>query len=635
MDDAMGAGIVHSSHEAIVAVDTDLRIRVWNRAAEQLYGYPAEEARGQPLELVIPPDRRADEREILGLIRVGARLDRYRTRRLRRDGTEVSVSVSVSPVADKAGNVIGMTSAARPLSERERLEASLQALLEAAPDAIIGVAPDDRVVLANTQAEGLFGLARHGLIGRRVAELLPDGLPPERPRPAAGGVPQPAAAMAARRHDGDTVPVEITVSIIDTDHGPVRCAVIRDVSERLQAQAEQARLRAEADRIRLEARLQRTQRLESLGQLAGGIAHDFNNLVAVILNYTAFIVEDAERAGVESIVRDAQQVIRAGQRGADLTHQLLAFARREVVRPRVLDLNQVVTDVEKMLRRSLGEHITLVTRLSAELPPVSADSGQLEQVLVNLAVNARDAMPRGGRLTIDTCVHDVDADYAVARPNLEPGRHVRLRVSDTGTGMPREVAERAFEPFFTTKASGEGTGLGLATVYGVITQAGGDVHIYSEPGMGTSVNILLPVTEEPAAHPAAEDPVNARAGQGETVLVVEDEPALRQVACRILTAAGYRVLPAGDGAAALSLVAGHGGAIDLLLTDVVMPGMLGKELAERLVDARPATRVLYMSGYAQPVLASQGTLDPDVVLLEKPFTKPELLAAVRRRLDGA
>jgi hypothetical protein len=284
-----------------------------------------------------------------------------------------------------------------------------------------------------------------------------------------------------------------------------------------------------------------------------------------------------------------------------------------------------------LLRRTLGEHIDLVTILEPHLWVVKADPGQLEQVLVNLAVNARDAMPVGGHLTIDTGLVPADDSSVLVSEGLGPGAYVRIRVSDTGTGMPREVIEQAFEPFFTTKPSGQGTGLGLATVYGIVVQAGGTVQIFSEPGLGTTITILLPasdaevVTEEAAggARPS---------GRGQTVLVAEDEPALREVTTRILRRGGYTVLAAADGVAALQVASEHGGPIDLLLTDVVMPGMLGRVLAERVQRLRPSTRVLFMSGYAQPVLTSNGILDPGVHLLEKPFTGVDLLNAVGDQL---
>ncbi|WP_030440333.1 hybrid sensor histidine kinase/response regulator [Actinoplanes subtropicus] len=633
-DDLLRA-MIHSSHDAIFAVDRDFVVRMWNPAAEALFGYPAEEIVGHSVDVLIPADRRADQREMLLLMEAGARLERFRSRRRHRDGHWLQVTLTMSPLCDESGAMTGYTVIARAVSTRERLESSFQALLEAAPDAFLGVGDDGRVAMANTQAETLFGLPRHGLIGKEIDKLLTP--------PLAGDVPlsedDPHGPRAtAHRNDGTAVPVEVTMSILPTDDGRVRCAVVRDITERVRAQERFSQLQAEAERAHVEAQLQRTQRLEGLGQLAGGVAHDFNNLIAVISNYATFIAETAaenqpaENALAE-IAADAAQITKAAQRGADLTHQLLAFARREVVRPRPLSLNDVVTDIEQMLRRSIGEHITLDVRLESGLPSITADPGQLDQVLVNLAVNARDAMPRGGTLTIETGGLTVDRDYAAARPHLRTGRYVRLRVSDTGTGMPPEVIERAFEPFYTTKPAGKGTGLGLATVYGIITAAGGDLGIYSEPGLGTTFTILMPTTDaEPAApdEPAEPPPPDCRHG---TILAVEDEPALRDVLRRVLAGAGHEVLIAADGPAALSLAQQHPGPIDVLLTDVVMPHMLGRDLAERFLALSPGTSVLFMSGYARPALDSQGTLDPDVTLVEKPFSKSQLLAAVQRALE--
>ncbi|MFI6075792.1 ATP-binding protein [Actinoplanes sp. NPDC051343] len=481
-------------------------------------------------------------------------------------------------------------------------------LLLAAPDAIL-VLDEGVIVLANDRAEELFGYPRAELLGRPVGMVFTDdsrAMHDERE-------PIGAVATSVRRKDGTEVPVESTSAVVDTPHGRLAVSVVRDLTDRAHAEQEKARLRAETQ-------VHRSQRLESLGQLAGGIAHDFNNMLGVIVNYANFVIEEAESAepDVKMIMADARQVIRAGERGTDLTHQLLAFARREVVRPQVLDLNTVIGEVEEMLRRSIGEQITLIVRPGAHLPPVTCDPGQIEQLLVNLASNARDAMPSGGNLVIDTEAHD---------------DQVRMRVSDSGRGMAPDVVEHAFEPFFTTKASGEGTGLGLATVYGIVTQAGGEVSIASSPGLGTTVTVLLPAASGSLSAPDLSDSAPVK-GRGETLLVVEDEAALRDVAGRILSGAGYRVLAAECGPEALELAAAHQGAIDLLVSDVVMPGMLGKDLAERLCVVRPETRVLYMSGYAQPVLHTHGTLDPGVALLEKPFTANDLLIAVRRRLDG-
>jgi signal transduction histidine kinase/CheY-like chemotaxis protein len=411
-----------------------------------------------------------------------------------------------------------------------------------------------------------------------------------------------------------------------------------DARDRSEPVTKGALLQAQQDKT--QEQLLQAQRLENLGQLAGGVAHDFNNLLAVILNYASFASEELAAASepdwaarCESARNDLGQIRRAGERAASLTRQLLAFARREVIQPQVLDLDTVIMAVEEMLRRTLGEHVELVTALAGDLRPVLADPGQLEQVLVNLALNARDAMPGGGTLTIDTSNITVDADSRAGGSQARPGQNVRLRVSDTGTGMPHDVIEHAFEPFFTTKVAGAGTGLGLATVYGIITQAEGSLHIYSEPGIGTTFTIMLPITAQAPTLQAPDVPYQ-RTPEGETVLVVEDEAALREVTRRIFTRNGYRVITAASGPEALDIARGHPGEIHLLVTDVVMPYMLGKEVAEKLQKVKPEIEVLYMSGYARPVLASQGRLDPGVALVEKPFSEADLLAKAGQVLNG-
>ena len=479
-------------------------------------------------------------------------------------------------------------------------------LLRAVPDAVL-VLQDGRITQVNDHAEGLFGRRREELTGHSAAALFTNpGLAAE----LLAGAPGDRSA-SVRRADGTEVPVEITSS------GGV--AVVRDCTDRV--------------RLRHEVAGHRNARLDSLGQLAGGIAHDFNNLLGVIVNYASFVIEEAgsPTADLPTIAADAAQVLRAGNRGTDLTHQLLSFARREVVRPRPVDLAAVLAEAEPAVREALGESVALTVRPALDLPPALCDPAQIEMLLLQLTANARDAMPGGGQLVIDTAPHPVPPGHV----ELDAGDYIRLRVCDSGDGMTPEVAERAFEPFFTTKASGEGPGLGLATAYGIVTQAGGSIALSSEPGVGTTVTMLLPVAPRDAAVAADESaPAALSPSTGETLLVVDAEAALRDVAGRILSGAGYHVITADNGAHALELAARHEGAIDLLLSDVVMPGMLGNELAERLAGARPGTRVLYMSGYAQPVLASQGTLDPGIALLEKPFTAADLLTAVRERLDG-
>ena len=640
------ASIVQSSHDAILSKTLEGIITSWNPGATRLYGYEAVEVIGHHGDELFPPDRRAAEADALARIASGERVEQYETERLRKDGSTVTVSLSMSPVVDEAGTVIGVASMSRDISERQRAEAKFRGLLEAAPDAIVGIIRDGSITLVNAQAERLFGYSRQELLGQPIEILVPERarqIHPRRrihyfvkptPRPMGAGM-----QLAARRKDGSEFPAEISLSALDTEDGPVVSAAIRDVTERLEVQAERERLKSQAERERLEAQLHQSQRLESLGQLAGGVAHDFNNLLAVMLNYTTFVGEQVSDLAQDSsderwraVRHDIAQILRAGERATELTHQLLAFGRREVVRAQVLDLNTVVGEVEQLLRRTLGEHIQLHTRLTVGLWPVLADPGQVEQVLVNLAVNARDAMPQGGTLSIDTANRVLDQADAGSRPGLYPGRHVELCVADTGTGIPPEIAERVFEPFFTTKAKGEGTGLGLATVYGIITQSGGHVTISSTLGAGTTFAALLPTTDK--SHTPVEQPgLRHRHQGGESILVVEDEEALREVTRRILSRNGYQVMTAASGPEALKLAEHAPQRIDLLLTDVIMPRMLGKQLATEMCELRPTTRVLYISGYAQPVLASQGTLDPGVTLVEKPFSETTLLERVREVLD--
>jgi PAS domain S-box-containing protein len=525
-----------------------------------------------------------------------------------------------------------------PGAGRERAteaEVLLAAIVRSSHDAITSMTLDGVITSWNPAAEQLFGYPAAAMIGQHVGGLWPDERRAEEEKIIVrlGRGERVERYCAWRLHrDGTRLEVSTTPSpMVDASGAIVGISTI----DRLEVQTERERLQELAQQQRLESRLQQAQRLESLGQLAGGVAHDFNNLLAVIVNYAAFVSEEIEAAATadpdrwHAVARDMQQIQRATERGIALTHQLLAFGRREVVRPRVLSLNAVVTDVKELLVRSIGEHVQLVTPLASGLWPVKADPGQIEQVLVNLAVNARDAMPGGGTLTIGT-----DNMVVGNESGLPAGRYVRIRVEDTGTGMPRDVIARAFEPFFTTKPKGEGTGLGLATVYGIVKQAGGDAQITSEPGVGTRFTVLLPVTDE-APIEVETTAVGGPAGLGETVLIVEDEPAIREVARRILQRSGYEVLMTESPLDALELVSRHDGEIHLLITDVVMPRMLGKDVAERVRALRPDVKVLFISGYARPALASSGSLEPGVTLLEKPFSESVLLEAVRQVLDAA
>jgi PAS domain S-box-containing protein len=555
-------------------------------------------------------------------------LNRYRT---------LFADDDVALFTELAGQAAAMAGRAAVLAERQRLAV----IVESSHDAIVGKTLDGVITSWNSGAQRLYGYEAAEVIDQHASMLFPPGwqkTEAELMARIADGERIDQYEVQRRRKDGVTVTVALTLSpITDSDGRIVGVASIsRDITERLEAQAARERLAAQAERDAAERRLQHTRRMESLGQLAGGVAHDFNNILAVIGSYSELSIETLDSAAptrneLMGVRADLIQISRASERATQLTKQLLAFGRRDITHAEVLGLNDLIGEVEQMLRRAIGEHITLVTDLSPDLWAVSADPSQIEQILLNLAVNARDAMPTGGTLSMDTTNITLDESDVAEDHTLTRGRYVRVRVSDTGSGMPPEVLDRAFEPFFTTKPQGVGTGLGLATVYGIATSAGGAVRLYSEPGVGTTITILLPVTEATAA---TNDSANGNgAGTGtpersrrhETILLVEDEEPLRDVTTRILARAGYHVLAAEDGATAIDLAHHHPGPIHLLLTDVIMPKMMGNEVAARINTIRPQVPVLYMSGYAQPVLTEHGTLQPGVTIIEKPFTRRNLL----------
>jgi PAS domain S-box-containing protein len=430
-----------------------------------------------------------------------------------------------------------------------------------------------------------------------------------------------------RRKDGTTFPVEVSARRVTVDGEVYRQSIIRDITERREA---------ECERVQLQEQLQQAQRLESIGRLAGGVAHDFNNLLTVINGYSAMVIDALP---TDDPLRDeVHEIAEAGRRATDLTRQLLAFSRKQVIAPKVEDLNVIVAGVAKMLRRLVGEDITIVTELAPVLDSVYVDAGQIEQVLMNLATNARDAMPHGGSLTIETSNANVDRDYAASHIEATPGAHSRLKFTDSGEGMTAETLQHAFEPFFTTKPRGQGTGLGLSTVYGAIKQAKGWVTVDSEVGRGTSFCIYLPSTPAGAGEsgtagtaPAAGN--NSSRGT-ESVLVVEDQPEVRKLTADALRYYGYRVLEASGGEAALRLCSAPNAEIALIVTDVIMPGMTGPELAEQVAGIRPDVKVLFMSGYSETFVAHQGIVEAGLAYLQKPFTADALGRMARQVLDG-
>jgi PAS domain S-box-containing protein len=649
------ASIVASSHDAIIGITAWGAIGSCNPAAARLYGYVPGEIVGQPADMLVPPGLRAAEAAVLQQIMAGEEVEPYRTDRLCHDGSVVTVSVAISPIADPDGTIVGASTVSRRASDvrdvRDRIEARVHRQRADVRDAEdrFEAGVDAERVRERVQVDASERRFQAGMDVERAKERIQvqDAedrfqvrMEAERARERvqvqdAADRFQVGLADGRTRERAEVQEAEDRFQVgMDAERARER-AEVQDAEDRFQVGIDIERAEARSDRRRLEAQLQQGQRLEILGQLAGGVAHDFNNLLAVILNYAAFVSDEltaGPRSDVAAAARDVAQIQRAAERAAALTHQLLAFARREVVQPRVLDLNHVVRDVEELLSRTIGEDVMLRTELGADLWPVLMDPGQVEQVLMNIAVNARDAMTGGGALRIDTANVAVDADPSAASP-APTGRYVRLRIADTGAGMSADVLDRVFEPFYTTKAEGAGTGLGLATVYGIVTQAGGTIAIRSKPGAGTTIKIMIPATDEiagPVPEVAADDPTPG----GETVLVVEDDEALRAVTERIFVQNGYRVITAADGVAAVAAAGAYDGDIHLLVTDVVMPKMLGNEVAERIRRIKPEVDVLYMSGYAQQNLVAQSSLDRDVHLVEKPFSVATLIGTAGQILGG-
>ncbi|MDY3560425.1 PAS domain S-box protein [Gemmata sp. JC673] len=618
---AQDAQVLAHVRDSVVVTDPEGVVTYWNAGATRLFGWTAQEMIGRRYSERFPAEFRPElSRE------VRARADgtewhgEYED--LRKDGTRVWVHARVGPIRDAAGRVCGVLGLASDLTDRKRAEESLAAVMRSVADAIVTIDERGTIGSVNPATERLFGYTAAELVGRNVRVLMPE--------PHSGrhdsylenylgtGVSKIIGVgreVEGRRKDGTTFPADLSVTEFRTEDARHFTGVVRDVTERK----------------RLEAQFRQAQKMEAVGRLAGGVAHDFNNLLTVINGYTDLLLggplAEDDRAALAA-VRDA------GERAAGLTSQLLAFSRKAIVAPQVLDLKEVVAQAERLLRRLIGEDVALTVTSHAGPCWIEADLNQLDQVIMNLAVNARDAMPTGGRLTFETRRIPVAPGTSTDSGELRAGWYVSLAVRDTGCGMSNEVKARLFEPFFTTKGPGRGTGLGLAVVHGIVKQAGGHIWAESVPGAGTTFHILFPEAPAPGG-PGESAAVEALRPGTETVLLVEDEDAVRSLCCLVLEAQGYTVLPAADGRAALAAIARHRGRIHLLVTDVVMPEMSGRALADAVRTLQPDARVLFISGYTDDAVVRHGVRGEADAFLQKPFTPLGLARKVRAVLDGA
>jgi two-component system cell cycle sensor histidine kinase/response regulator CckA len=604
------------------------RLAECNDAMARMYGFEhATELVGATLPDLLPRSDPANIEYLRAFIESGYRLYDAESHEIDRHGRPRYFLNNLVGILED-GHLVRAWGTQRDITDRKLAEedrrATAQALasvVAASPAAIIGQDSAGKVTFWSQAAERMFGWTAAEAVGKPF-RLLPIGSDGSTdadtgPAPASPGVTEFEAH--AERKDGTYLEVSVSTSALTGTDGVATgvVAVVLDITDRKVA----------------EERLRQAQRMEAVGRLAGGVAHEANNQMSVVLGSVAFILGRADLP--DEVREDVQQIQRAAERTAGVTTQLLAFSRRQVLQLQWLDLNTVVGGMESTLRRTMGEEVSVLLRLKPVPGSVVADPSHLEQVLLNLALNARDAMPGGGRLSVETGTTVLTEAYARLKPGVEvkPGAYAVLAVTDTGVGMDRETLAHAFEPFFTTKGLGKGTGLGLSTVYGFVKQSGGYVWAYSEPGQGTVVKVYLPVVDLPAEPLAPSRPSAAGKVARRTVLVVEDEPQVRRMAARALAEAGHRVLEAGDGREAISVLARSGQGIDLVLTDVAMPGMSGRELADRLRQARPDVRVIFMSGYADDEIVRRGLLEPDQPFIQKPFTPDLLIRRVAELTD--
>ena len=623
---------------AVQGYATDGTTQYWNQASEQLYGYSAQEAIGRNLlDLVVPPEMRDDVRQAMRqMAETGKPIPAAELELMRKDGSRVAVfsSHTIVQVHGRAQELfcidIDLTERKQAGEDLARERQLLRTLVDNLPDAVYTKDAEGRKTLANRVDVSNLGAASEAdVLGKTDADLL-------------------APEVAERLLADDLTVIRTGAPLLNVEellvdaHGTRRWLLtskipLKDAGGKVVSLVGIGHditdlKRAEAEREKLEEQLRQAQKLEAVGRLAGGVAHDFNNMLQTILGTTELLLTDAEPEDPRTA--DLHEIMAAARRSADLTRQLLAFARKQTIVPRVLNLNDMVANMSKMLARLIGEDVRLVWRPGAGLGPVKVDPSQLDQILANLAVNARDAIGGVGTLTIETANAELDATYCQAHPDVVPGAYVMLLVADTGCGMSQETLAHMFEPFFTTKQQGKGTGLGLATVYGIVRQNNGVIDLVSEPGKGTTFRIYLPRHAATARETAEALNLTADPTGSETVLVVEDEVSLLRLARRLLESLGYTVLVADSPGQAIRVATEYAGNIDLLLTDVVMPESSGRDLRERLGPTRPEMKCLFMSGYTADAIAHRGVLDEGLHFIQKPFAKAALAVKVRDVLDG-
>ena len=618
------SAVVESSNDAIITKSLDGTITAWNRAAERLFGYAAAEAVGRRIDIIVPPERRAEVRDILDRVARGETIEHHETLRLHKDGREVHVWLAISPIRSATGEIVGASKIARDITESKRTQQALsqeieerRRIFETSQDLILVTDPAGNFVQVSPSSMTILGYRPDEMIGRSATEFIhQDDLSSTREEMRSARRGHQIRNFETRYIHKDGQPVMLTW--MGTWSEPVRrhFFVGRDLTEKRAA----------------EAQFRQAQKMEAVGQLTGGVAHDFNNILTVITGTIGILAEAV--ADTPQLVAIAKMIDEAADRGASLTKHLLAFARKQPLQPREVDVNALVLETAKLLHPTLGEQIEIAPLLAKDAWTALVDPNQLSTAILNLALNARDAMPTGGKLTLETNNIYLDEGYASLHNEVAVGNYVMVVVSDTGSGIAAANLEKVFDPFFTTKEVGKGTGLGLSMVFGFVKQSGGHIKIYSEEGHGTSVKVYLP--RATGLHLTATEALASSSivGGNEVVLVVEDDALVRRYVITQVQSLGYTTLEAGNATQALDVI-GKVDTIDLLFTDVIMPGpMNGRQLVDEALKRRPSLKTLFTSGYTENAIVHHGRLDSGVLLLAKPYRKSDLARMIRMALDG-